>query len=222
VPLFTEKGQVSAHVGFAQSNNTDEFGEGDGFTIQAATSISGEWAILGGYYSLSGEEPDYWKGRGTYFEFGAGKFKYYEEKKLITELFVGFGRGSISNEGPDMQFVDANFFKLFIQPSLGIKGKNLEAAFTPRIAYVNYTKSDLRIIDSNQESELNDFLDSHRLVFEPGVTLRGGAEKVKIQLQYSFSTFNYKSNYDGETYYPVNKEFRGRITRDVLNKCFST
>jgi len=202
VALFHQQGEVSLSVAHAETN----YASGTG--VQFAAAVNSRTLLMSSYYSLNNVAGS---GSGSYFEFGAGKFKYNATTKLCTEIVLGTGFGSIrntiSNSGNSSNyFVNANYLKPFIQPSFGFSGKIFDIVFTPRIAIVTYTsRSDNATNPQIRTSLDNYFSEKHStLVFEPGVTLRAGFKNVKFQLQYNHTSFNYVSS---DNFNPVDKEF---------------
>jgi hypothetical protein len=190
VPLFRKKGEVVINAGFFGIEDKDlssYYDSENGFNAQFAAAIDSSVAIISSLYTLKAGSDSEWEIKGSYFEAGVGIFKHGEVSKLTGEIFAGIG--SMKNSY-DLENIDANYLKFFIQPSGGFSSKVLDMAFTPRMGLVNYTKH-----NSNVEEPLVDDYFSEKkttFVFEPGVTIRMGYKNVKLQYQFNYSTFHYK------------------------------
>src|SRR5260221_4708466 len=103
-------------------------------------------------------------------------------------------------------YVNANYFKPFIQPSIGFSTKIIDIALTPRIGYVTYTSKSDNVTDPQMRSDLDTYYSAKKntLVFEPGVTVRVGFKNVKLQGQYNNTSFNYTSS---TNFNPIDKNF---------------
>jgi len=213
VPMFTDKGEATIQAGYAASfgNNTD----GDGVAIQAAYSVSKNIALMGTYYSLKGqdEQGSYlgsaaseWDSKGSYLEFGAGTFGTIKSHPFAWEIFAGLGGGSIKNNLAG-QNLDVKIMKPFVQPSFGYISKYVDVILTPRLGMVTFTSHSSILDDPQQGQQTDDFFDRNKntFVFEPGITIRGGYQNLKLQLQYNYSTF--KTDLENDEYTLVNKEY---------------
>ncbi|HEX5171455.1 MAG TPA: hypothetical protein VFW11_19895 [Cyclobacteriaceae bacterium] len=201
VPLFHEKGEV------AFSGSYCEIWDAKGFSMQFATAVSSKLAVTSSFYSMNNSSyasEDTWKGNGSYFEVGAGKYHYSSEKKWTYELIGGLGYGSMRNSYAS-QAVNANYVKPFFQPSFGISGGIIEVALTPRIGLVNYVSHSNTMTDAYDAETVENYFDSKKttLVFEPGATVRVGYRNVKLQAQYVYSTFDSED----DSIDPINPEF---------------
>ncbi|MFN3839098.1 MAG: hypothetical protein ACK4RF_00190 [Cyclobacteriaceae bacterium] len=190
VPLFRKKGEVFLAGGTSKTYNKDDVNVIDGLNLMAAAAIDSNKAVLFSFYSLKDDDLYDWNGKGNYIELGYGLFERGKTSKLNGEVFVGLGYGTINNTGLDGTYINLRFLKPFIQPSGGFSTGVLDFAFTPRIGLVQY-------ISNNSSIELsNDFYSKKKstFVFEPGVTIRLGYRYLKLQYQFSYSTFNYSMN----------------------------
>lgn len=205
VPLLKKKGEVALSIGSGSSGN--DHGSAEGLSLQAAAAVGKSTAIASSFYSLKNEGGDM-KGNGNYFEMGIGKFKSSEESKFIGEIFVGTGFGSIQNSmGSD--HINLKYVKPYIQPSGGFSTKVLDIALTARMALVSYTSKSESISDSQQRGSFDDFWSENKtsFVIEPGFTVRLGFQNIKLQLQYSISSFSHDWPVDGEKYSAIFDEY---------------
>lgn len=198
-PMFTEKGEVAINGSYASTTvSGDVFytTTTSGVGLQGAYAIDDHWAAIGSFYSLKNrEEPndDYnWIGKGTYWELGGGRYGTIGSKKLFAyEIFGGFGSASIKNEDylNRSNYLNINFSKPFIQPSIGFIFKYVDLIFTPRFGYVIFSNPSYNLIGGEPNYELP----KDSFIFEPGFTLRAGFKGVKLQLQYNFSNYKYSN-----------------------------
>jgi hypothetical protein len=200
VPMFTQKNEIAGSVNYGISGS-------EVFSIMGAYAVSDKWAAIASYYSISGMgSGDYdWSSKGSYFEMGGGRYGTFSNATFAYEIFGGIGFSGVNNTRKD-DVIKANYVKPFIQPSVGIISKHAEIIFTPRIAYVGYTNSSCRTGDAMLRNQVDNYFNSNgsKFVFEPGVTMRLGFEKVKFQFQANHSFFNATRS---EDLYPVEDNF---------------
>lgn len=194
VPLFKNKGEVAFSGG--KSNSTNVYDLTRGFHAQLAMAVDSNLAVISSLYrlkSVDDETVEAWKGRGSYFEVGIGKFKPSKSGKVTSEIFVGAGLGSLKNTF-ERQYVNARYLKPFIQPSFGFTSKHFDAGFTLRVALVSYLSHSYEL-EGEGNHYISTFFSTKKrvLVFEPGITLRGGFKHVKLQIQSNYSTFSYEN-----------------------------
>jgi hypothetical protein len=197
-PMFTEQGEFALNGSYAMAGSPDDLMTGShGFSLQAAYAIDDHWAAIGSLYSIknreAADETNYWDGNGTYWEIGGGRYGKLGMDWLAYEVFGGLGFASIKNDAylsPD--YLNINFTKPFIQPSIGFVHKYVDVIFTPRIGYVIFSDPSYNF----GSGEIAYEIPKDGIVFEPGVTLRGGYQGVKLQVQYNYSTYSYGSNAD--------------------------
>lgn len=208
VPMFLEKGEFSGSINYASSYGQDVT-DADGLGLQAAYAFSDKWAGILSYYSMknaSVTEDEDWQAKGSYFEIGGGRYGSFGSKYFAYEVLGGIGFGGIKNNS-NLNNIDANIFKPFLQPSFGVISKYADFIITSRFGYVSYTSNSYRLEDDNMRMQADKFFEEQKssFVFEPGFTIRGGYKNIKIQIQYNFSSF--KNEYDG--FYPVNDNYGG-------------
>lgn len=186
VPLIDDKGQIYAAGGLV-----DVPGESAaGFHLNAAASVSEKVAITAsGYFVQSVDE---WDVSASVVEFGGGTFKRLGDSRWLSEAYMGVGFGSFKNEQiGTTDFINVNFTKWYLQPSIGWGSDYFQMAFTPRLALVNYGDPSSRFTEADDRREADTFFDEQgtTLVLEPGITVRAGSKTVKFQVQYVYSTF---------------------------------
>lgn len=207
VPLLQEKGEFTGQLSYSSSNGA---WVANGVGLQGAYAISDKVGLISSFYSLKGAEDqgDEWEGKGSYFELGVGLFGGNPEKKLSYEAYAGLGTGSIQNSS-NVNFgtsLNLKYLKPFIQPSIGFTTKYFDMALTPRISYLNVTSGDdLQLVLDGVPINSGEFVDeiNHKVMFEPGILIRGGFPQAKLEIQYNISTLKEPS----EDYFLLNNEF---------------
>ena len=185
IPLLTEGGDNK--VNLAGNNNQIE--------LQGAYAVTDEFAIQanGGWF-LPREEDNGNGGSGKFIEFGGGYYTLVKEV-FVFELYGLVGLGDMENNFPTTQEsnpdskgnIAANVFRVGIQPNFGYKSKHFEVALSSRIVNLMYSKieGDLIFDGENQVDYLTD--NKSNFLVEPAITVKGGLEKIKLQLQYGYS-----------------------------------
>jgi hypothetical protein len=181
VPLLTQKGET----------NLTASGANGQYELHAAHAVSNSISIMANGGLFKPEEMDNGdRGSGNFVELGAGYYKPFENK-LVLETFGVLGFGSMENRFPSTVAanpgtkgdISANMFRYGVQANFGYKTKYFEAAVSARFFNLLYNniKGDLIYNGENQVVYLKD--NKSNFLFEPALTLRGGLEKVKLQLQ---------------------------------------
>jgi hypothetical protein len=165
VPLMS--GGDELQVGMSVGSN--------GYGAQLAYSPYYHWAIAatGNTFSImggSGYTRNQLSFRHLYGEAATG---YYTRLSKFArfELLGGYGGGATGHPDDSKHL----YRRLFVQPSIGLSSPFIDAGFTPRICFVTHY---LDVINGAQ-SKPND----KGTFFEPTVTLRGGMDEFKFQLQ---------------------------------------
>ena len=133
-------------------------------------------------------------GSGKFLEIGGGYFTPVSDHFVFeTYGLIGFGGfenhlPSTTESQPSTQGnLSAKIFRVGIQPNFGFKSQYFSAALSSRFVNLNYNdiEGDLIFEDVNQV----DYLTEHNSNFliEPALTIRGGFEKIKLQVQYGYS-----------------------------------
>lgn len=192
VPLLQEKGEFSGQIGYAESSG---IWSAKGAGIHGAYAVSKNVGIISSFYSLGStnhEDLD-WKGKGSYFELGTGVFGKIHTSKFRFEGYGGLGFGSINNTSlvRNSDFINVKYLKPFVQPSIAFSSKYFEMALTPRIGFLSYTsQNDFFFAPTSEQINPSQFFDKNhnKIVFEPGIMIRGGFPGAKLELQYNFSS----------------------------------
>lgn len=185
VPLISEKGETNLTV--SGNENQVEFQGSYGISNIIAIQANGGLFIPKNLEDGNG-------GSGKFIELGAGYFHKIKEN-WVFELYGIAGIGSFENHLPTTVpsnpktsgDISANIFRLGIQPNFGYKSKYFSAALSSRFVNLSYSKIDGDLI-YNSENQVNYLTsNSSNFLIEPALTLRGGVEKVKLQLQFGVS-----------------------------------
>lgn len=185
VPLISEQGETNLSL----SGNVNQvefqgaYGVTDGFAFQAN----------GGVFIPSDlDNGD--GGSGNFGEIGLGYFKPITEN-WIFEAYGLAGYGTLENHFPSSiennpgttGKISANIFRFGVQPNFGYKSKHFSAAVSSRFVNVSYNQVNGSFIFENKDQE--DYLNanSSNFMIEPALTIRGGFERFKLQVQYGYS-----------------------------------
>ncbi len=185
VPLLTEKGETNLTL--AGNTNQVEFQGAYAVTQHFALQANGGLFIPADLDNGNG-------GSGKFIEVGGGYFNPIDEH-WVFEAYGLIGIGNFENHFPSSLIdypettgdISANILRVGIQPNFGYKSKYFSAAISTRISNISYNniQGSLVFDDDNQIDYLED--NSSNLLFEPALTVKGGIEKFKLQLQYGYS-----------------------------------
>jgi hypothetical protein len=193
-PMLSEKNELRVNALVSNGAESDYYGG----ELQLAYAVQKHLGIMvnglaGGKEENTGSYNE--KGNGSYGEIGAGYFGKIDPKgKWIAEIYGGFGLGSVTNDYGLSDHSKVAVKKLFVQPAIGFRSKFFEAAFVPRIAFVNWKVKEEFIFSPEHDYDLQDLQrirnNPHFLNFEPGILLRAGGEYFKVQAGLSFSNLH--------------------------------
>ncbi|MBA3705206.1 MAG: hypothetical protein H0W84_04725 [Bacteroidetes bacterium] len=193
VPLISEKGETNLTL--SGNANQVEFQGAYGIAKNIAVKANGGLFIPSDLDNGNG-------GSGKFFEVGGGYFKPISEN-WVFEAYGIIGFGSFENHLPSTKNIypqtngdiSANILRVGIQPNFGYKSKYFSAAVSSRFVNLSYNNinGDLIFEDVNQPNYLKD--NSSNFLIEPALTIRGGFEKFKLQLQYGYSVNLSNSNF---------------------------
>ena len=185
VPLISDKGETNLTL--SGNGNQVEFQGAYGVTDNIALQVNG------GLFNPSDLDNGN-GGSGNFFEFGGGYFKPIDNN-LVFETYAIVGLGSFENHLPSTTTsnpltkgdISANILRIGIQPNFGYKSNHFTAAISTRLVNLSYSdiKGDLIFENVNQSAYLKE--NSSNLLLEPALTLRGGFEKIKVQMQFGYS-----------------------------------
>lgn len=192
VPLLTEKDDVSVSADYVLSESTESM------ALKAAYAVSSHWGLMaGGSFHFRGEtQPEASWGDGGYVEAGGGYFTKIS-RKFVYETYGLLGYGHMSNHFPQtvISYPDtdgilkANLLTVALQPSIGFKSKFFDAALSMKASMLHYNNLRGSLfaqnVDQKSPSSQQEYLLAHanNLLLEPAITLRGGMDFLKLQLQ---------------------------------------
>lgn len=190
VPMVKEMGEGNINIA----------GNGGQAELQAAYGVGNSVAIqANGMVVFPQDEDNGNGGKGQFFEAGIGYFKLLGDNVLFDTYLLG-GFGSMENHFPGTvaEFpnttgeVSANMFRYGLQPSISYFNEYFSISGSARFVNLSYSNIDGSLHFDNKDQHL--YLNDHNSNFliEPAITVRGGLEKIKIQLQYlrSFNVSN--------------------------------
>ncbi len=196
IPLLKEEGEIN--IGYNQSHA--------GHDIQTSYAVSKNIGLMANVTYYSHVFEDRYR-KHKFGELGIGYF-YHPNEYIVGETYIGAGLGtnSIREEISDLSFlffiflpfdseeeskfidVSADYARLFLQPTLGIRTKILEGGFSLRMCYINFYNIDRANIDFPKE----------RFLLEPVVFMRIGPPMLKLQTHFGLSSTPFA---DSESYY---------------------
>lgn len=163
-PYFREKGEskLAAYYSNGGDYNDLESEFNKGYDLQAAYAISDKWAITADYFKRN-EKDNIFNYDRTYFDssvvryrrnfttFGAGYFfPLTKDKKIIMNLFGGFGPGKLvfHDAGIDDNSINYNrdytnkLFKWYFQPSVNFfPGNYFRTGLISKMTFVHYNNA---------------------------------------------------------------------------------
>lgn len=187
VPLLSERGEIDLNL----------TGNGDKVEFQGAYAVTDHFGLQanGGVFIPSNLDNGN-GGSGKFIELGGGYFtKLNASENWIFETYGLAGFGTMENHLPSTLEdypqttgkINANLLRLGIQPSVGYKTEHFVIALSSRFVHLSYDKisGNLNYNGKDQSEYLRE--NSSNVLIEPALTIRGGFEKVKLQLQYGYS-----------------------------------
>jgi hypothetical protein len=184
VPLLQQKEEF--HLDLSGSMG-DEF---TGFEVQAAFSLTDNIGIIGNGFVVDREREiladDY--GRGHIIEGGAGAFVPLKNN-MVFETYAGLGFGKVENGYGYGATSRLNFNRYFLQPSIGYTSDIFDLALSLRLSGLRYNDIHFTgILEQNDQDHIQYISrNPFSILIEPAVTLRGGWEYLKFQLQLGYS-----------------------------------
>ncbi|MDD2983249.1 MAG: hypothetical protein PHQ74_07670 [Crocinitomicaceae bacterium] len=187
VPLLSEKGEIDLTL--AGSGEKVEFQGAYAVTEHLGLKANGGLFIPANLDNGNG-------GSGKFIELGAGYFtKINQSENWIFETYGIVGIGSMENHLPSTLTdyptstgkIAANLLRIGIQPNIGYKTDYFTIALSSRFVHLSYDKINGDLYFDNKQQ--TDYLRDHasNILIEPALTIKGGFERIKLQLQYGYS-----------------------------------
>ena len=185
IPLLSEKeAQINAQfLGGVIS---------DGVECQSAFAITSHFGGMVNMMVNGGNDDDLFyeseaKTNMSFIEIGAGYFTPIKSTSLVFETYGGIGTGGVRNNY-DPGNSNVKFTKLFIQPNIGVKNKHIAFGISSRMSWTKHNVITTVPLENSSFYELENLKNNPVSIFwEPGVVIRAGGEKFKVQLQYTAS-----------------------------------
>lgn len=188
VPMLQEKGQAIGTLS----------GNGDQVELQGAYAATNNLGVQVNTGFFIPQDEDKGSGSGSFFELGAG---YYTQlgDKFTFETYGLLGKGKLENrfwvtnlDPNSFGKLNASLLRYGVQPSISFHTKHFGVGLSSRLLKLSYSniEGDLIYRGDNQIDYLNE--NKSNFLAEPALTLRGGWEKIKMQLQIvgSFNSTN--------------------------------
>jgi hypothetical protein len=187
VPLLSEKGEIDLTL--AGGTEKLEFQGAYAVTEHIGLKANGAVFIPANLDNGNG-------GSGKLIELGAGYFtKINQTENWVFEAYGIAAIGTMENHMPSTLIdypassgkISANLFRIGVQPNIGYKTEHFTIALSSRFVHLSYDKisGDL-FYDNLRQTDYLSGNSSHFLI-EPALTVKGGFEKIKLQLQYGYS-----------------------------------
>lgn len=181
VPLLRTKGDV--RVGL--HGNATRLEASTAFAVDDNVGLTLDGGI---FFPADDEQGD--GGKGQFIQAGGGYFRPLNER-LVFETYGIIGYGKVENHFPSTLdsfaqttgIVETNLLRFGIQPSIGFTSRYFDAAFSTRLCGLSYfnTGGSLVFANTDQVAYLEE--QNTQFLIEPALTLRGGYDYLKVQLQ---------------------------------------
>lgn len=181
VPAIGAKGETRINIA----------GNGNQLELQGAVGVSNQLAIqLNGGYVFPNNEDNGNGGSGKLLEAGIGYYNNLNER-LVFDIYAlgGIGRmenhfpGTVANNPGTTGKISASLTRWGLQPGLTFHTRYFSVSGSARVVGLYFSNIDGSLVFDNEDQAA--YLKDHRSAFllEPALTLRGGLEKIKLQLQ---------------------------------------
>jgi len=170
-PLFEQQGDLQGNLSEG----------GSGTNIQLAYAVTDHFAVManGSFENETSDTTEDFH-KHTLYEIGGGYYDHIGGHGRY-EFFGGIGTGRIKGYRENSRFdnpvSDARFFKLFVQPSVGLTSDYADGSIGSRLVMV---RTDYNEEEPEAEPGFHPF-------FEPFLTARLGFKYVKVVSQLGFS-----------------------------------
>ncbi len=196
VPGINAKGQVNFILA-GNSNQTE---------LQAAYGITDKLALQlnGGFVPQQNDNGN--SGSGKLIEGGLGYYKNLNESWLF-DTYALFGMGDVANDFPSTVSdypsttgkLSATLFRYGLQPGLSFHRKYFTITGSARITNLNYMDINGNLIFDGVDQQAYLRSNNSNFLVEPAITIRGGFEKLKLQLQvlrsFNLTSSNFRQDY---------------------------
>jgi len=184
VPLFQEKGetQISIITSRGECLRYIEMDE-----VQFAHSVTDHIGLMMNRTKAYGAYDHDW-GRGYYLEGAIGYFTSLN-KRIVFEIYGGYGDCSMSHRYSSNQIAHIEFEKSFIQHSIGFRSKYFDIALSYKFCTLYFDRLEYpEDFTLNAQNDL-DYIRNNRFSYlsEPAITINVGLPNCKLTFQRVFS-----------------------------------
>lgn len=181
VPLIHAKGQTNLTA--AGNSNQAEF--------QGAYGVSNSVALQASAGFLFPQDENNGNGgSGNFLELGAGYYKNLNPQ-ILFDVYGLMAYGRMENHFPTTLSeypgttgkISANLFRFGIQPGISYHSKYFSVTGSARMMSLNYGNIEGNFIFESEDQVAYLKANKSSIVLEPALTIRGGLEKVKLQVQ---------------------------------------
>lgn len=180
-PMLQQQGQANVTVA----------GNGNQVELQGAYAVSDHIGVqLNGGLFIPKDTDKGNGGSGNFVEVGAGYYTPLSDN-ITFEAYGLFGKGSFENHLPTILDanpetngnLEASISRFGIQPGVNYQTGSIGVGLSSRICQLSYSnvEGDLIFGNVDQVQYLTD--NNSNLLIEPALTVRGGTERLKVQLQ---------------------------------------
>lgn len=183
VPLLREMGEGRGAVALV----SDATGDASGFDVQASAAVTDHTGLLFNACHYRGGDREYRSSHqvnGWMVDGGVGRFQPLG-RHWVAEGYGGFTYGGMNASEYEYRST-LNFWRGFVQPSIGYASRNFDFAVAARLCYVDHFNATVNWLVPGEHYlyELNAVLNDGRFLFEPGALLRFGTRYLKVQVQF--------------------------------------
>lgn len=213
VPLLSQKGELAVSGGGILTDRAQ------GGNFQGAYSVAPHIGLVAGgtFHAASRDSSKRaYKFNQGLINVGAGYFTHISTK-FIFEVYGLLGYGWMNHfepatlkEHPETNGrMKADLFNVAIQPAVGFKSKNFEAAISIKAGVINYSNIQGQLI-----ANFFDFLhypqidmqafyrkNRHVYLYEPALTFLVGADRIKLRTQFGLSRSSIKESYPNDDFW---------------------
>lgn len=181
VPMLKAKGDVR----IALHGNGDRLEASTAFAVDNNVGLTLDGGV---FFPADDEQGD--GGKGQFIQVGAGYFKPITDH-VVFETYGLFGYGKVENHFPSTLdsfsqttgVLNTNLARYGIQPSIGYTSRFFDIAFSTRLCGLSYFNTGGSLIFNNTDQVRYIEEQKAQFLIEPALTIRGGFDYLKLQLQ---------------------------------------
>lgn len=195
VPLFKEKGEGAIQAHFGATENHNFIGLNSAYAV---TNNVGLMLNASNFYTTNNpeliqsniniENNQNYNPKSNLFmgEIGVGYFKpISRDSVFIFETYAGYGFYSGNKVLNDLQSISYNIHRPFIQPSIGVRYKWIEASYGVRFTQLYFTNNQPSTAFEADELAMFGYQQWNKTFrFEQSLTIGIGNDRIKGQIQW--------------------------------------